>query len=121
MGMTPFGVKITEFRTARKMSHDELARQLKLSAAELTTWQNGFNGVPSLVMLYQIERILKLTPFEIGELKAAARISAPEVVIPTQGLSISAVILLHLFTARLPRMADKTIVAIRKLLEKSPE
>lgn len=116
--MTPFGVKLGELRQLRRMPHDDLARQLKMNAAELTSWQAGLNGTPSLVLLFQIERVLKLTPFEVAELKNAARLSAPEVVVRTQGLSVAAIELLYVFAERVGRLPDKTIAAIRKLLDK---
>lgn len=119
--MTPFGTKLLELRQLRKISHDQLAIKLKLSAAELSAWQNGLNGQPSLVMLFQIERAMQLTPYEIADLKQAVRFSAPEVTIRTQGLGLAAIELAHLFASRLARLPEKSVSAIRKILDKAGE
>lgn len=116
--MTPFGLKLTDLRNARKMSNDDLARGLKVQASHLTAVMNGFHGVPSPVLLFQIERVLQLSRFEMEELKAAARLSNPQPNISTTGLSPEATELVNLLAIHIARLPQARIEDLLGRLKK---
>ena len=117
--MTPFGRKIMEFCEARRKRRDDLAKALKLDPAKLTAIMNGFDGVPSPVMIFQIERELQLTRFELEELKSAARISNPAVVLSTAGLEQDAVEFANLLSQNLSRLPSRSIAELLSVLKKT--
>ncbi len=101
------------------MPHDDLARKLKIDPARLTAIQSGFDGIPSPVLIFQIERELELSRFELEDLKAAARLSNPQPVLNAAGLDEHAVEFINLLAQYLPKLPARAIGDMADILKKS--
>lgn len=120
--MTPFGQKIIDLCRTRRLPTDELARRLNITAASLTSLLNGYQGAPSPVVIFQIERALDLSRFELEEVKAAARISNTLIEISVAGMNAAAVEFVNLLAQHIRRIPEGRMAvlldAMRKTIEK---
>jgi transcriptional regulator with XRE-family HTH domain len=120
--MTPFGRVLTDLRRVRKLSHDQLAAKLKMTPAELTSVMTGYRGFPSPVLIFQIEREMDLTRFELENLKAAGRVSNPEITFNLAGLEAEQIEFVNILAAYLrkigPGHMHTMLEAVKKIIDK---
>ncbi|MGD9649434.1 MAG: transcriptional regulator [Dongiaceae bacterium] len=104
--MTPFGRKVIELREEREISHEELAALLEVSPIFLSSLQDGYQGAPSPVLIYQIEKNLQLKAKEADDLRESARLSRRRVALDTSGCSASATELANVLSDRIRTLQE---------------
>lgn len=85
--MTPLGFEIRKIRSSRGMTLTEHANRIGISAAYLSTLENGYRGVPTQDTLNRIIEGLELRPDEAERVTALTRYSDPKVTVDTSGLA----------------------------------
>ena len=89
--MTPFGLKIREWRQRKNFTLHQQADVLNVSAAYLSALETGARGRPSAVLVDQICVWLGLIWDEAEELKRLATLSHPKPTINARGHSAEAI------------------------------
>jgi len=107
--MTPFGVRVREFRAKRGFSLKKMAEDLGVTSAYFSALEHGHRGRPGPGLILQISGYLDLSWREAEELQQLATLSAPRVVVDTSGLSPSATELANLLAKNIHNMDDDTI------------
>lgn len=107
--MTPFGVRVREFRAKRGLSLKKMAEDLGVTSAYFSALEHGHRGRPGPGLILQISGYLDLSWREAEELQQLAALSAPRVVVDTSGLSPSATELANLLAKNIHNMDDDTI------------
>ena len=85
--MTPFGVKIRDWRQRKDLTLHQQAEVLGVSSAYLSALENGTRGRPSVVLVDQICAWLGLIWDDAEELKQLAALSHPKPTINARGHS----------------------------------
>lgn len=107
--MTPFGIKIREFRNKRGLTLKQMAKDLGVTSAYFSALEHGHRGQPSPGLIQQISGYFGLTWDQAEELQELAALSAPRVVVDTSGLSPSATRLANVLSKNIHKMDDDTI------------
>ncbi len=107
--MTPFGEKIRDLRAARGMTLKQMATELKVSSAYLSSLEHGKRGRPGPGLIMQICALFGLIWDEAEEIKRLAALSHPRVVVDTAGLSPKATELANLLAENIRDLDDETI------------
>ncbi len=107
--MTPFGLKIREYRARRGISLKKMAEDLGVSSAYFSALEHGHRGRPGSGLIQQICGYFGLIWDEAEELKRLAELSHPRVVVDTSGLSAKATQLANLLASTIGDMDDETI------------
>ncbi len=84
--MTPFGKRLRALRAERKISLQQMAEALSVSAAYLSALEHGNRGRPSWQLLQKIIAYFNIIWDEAEELARLARLSHPKISIDTSGL-----------------------------------
>ncbi|MFQ5534726.1 MAG: helix-turn-helix domain-containing protein [Sphingomonadales bacterium] len=84
--MTPFGARLREMRAARGITLNNMARDLKISAAYLSALEHGRRGSPSWRLVQDVITYFDVIWDDAEELERLARLSHPRIVIDTAGL-----------------------------------
>ena len=103
--MTPFGVKIRDWRQRKKLTLYQQANTLGVSAAYLSALETGARGRPSAVLVDQICVWLGLIWDDAEELKRLAALSHPKPMINARGHSAEAVYMVNLLGRNLDRLS----------------
>jgi len=85
--MTPFGRKVRELRAARRLTLKQMAADLELSPAYLSSLEHGHRGRPSEALVVQVCEYFNLIWDDFEEIKRLAALSHPRAIVDTAGLS----------------------------------
>jgi len=85
--MTPFGRRIRELREERNITQKDMAKSLGLSAAYLSSLENGKRGAPNWAFVQRVISFFNIIWDDAEELQDLAVSSHPKVVIDTRDLS----------------------------------
>lgn len=107
--MTPFGIKVREYRAQRGLSLKKMAQDLGVTSAYFSALEHGHRGRPGSGLIQQIAGYFELGWEEAEELKRLATLSHPRVVVDTAGLSPTATELANLLAESIHDMDDDTI------------
>ena len=103
--MTPFGVKIRDWRQRKNLTLHQQAEVLGVSAAYLSALENGTRGRPSVVLVDQICVWLGLIWDDAEELKRLAALSHPKPTINARGHSAEAVYMVNILAQNIDRLS----------------
>lgn len=103
--MTPFGVKIREWRQRKNRTLYQQAEVLGVSAAYLSALENGTRGRPSVVLVDQICAWLGLIWDDAEELKRLAALSHPKPTINARGRSAESIYMVNLLAQNIDRLS----------------
>ncbi|MEE2699490.1 MAG: helix-turn-helix domain-containing protein [Pseudomonadota bacterium] len=107
--MTPFGLKIREFRANRRLTLKQMAKDLGVSSAYFSALEHGHRGRPGPGLIQQISGYFGLSWEETESLQRLVDLSAPRVVVDTSGLTPSATELANVIAKNIQNMDDDTI------------
>lgn len=85
--MTPFGQRIRELRSEKKVTMKEMAAAIGVSSAYLSALEHGNRGRPSWYLLQRTITYFNIIWDDAEELVRLARLSHPRITIDTSGLS----------------------------------
>jgi transcriptional regulator with XRE-family HTH domain len=85
--VTPFGEKVRSLRAARGVTLKQMAADLQLSPAYLSSLEHGRRGRPSEALVVQVCEYFNLIWDDFEEVKRLAALSHPRAVVDTRGLS----------------------------------
>jgi transcriptional regulator with XRE-family HTH domain len=85
--VTPFGQKVRALRDARGVSLKQMAADLQLSPAYLSSLEHGRRGRPSEALVVQVCEYFNLIWDDFEEVKRLAALSHPRAVIDTSGMA----------------------------------
>ena len=103
--MTPFGVKIRDWRQRKKLTLYQQANTLGVSAAYLSALETGARGRPSAVLVDQICVWLGLIWDDAEELKRLAALSHPKPTINARAQSAEAIYLVNFLAQNIDRLS----------------
>ena len=84
--MTPFGRRVREIRSERKIALKTMAHALDITPAYLSALEHGHRGQPSHHFVQRVVSYFNVIWDEADELERLAAISHPRIVIDTAGL-----------------------------------
>ena len=114
--MTPFGVKIRDWRQRKNRTLHQQAEMLGVSAAYLSALENGTRGRPSVVLVDQICVWLGLIWDDAEELKQLAALSHPKPTINARGHSAESIYMVNLLAQNIDRLSDDDCLAITDII-----
>ncbi len=114
--MTPFGVKIRDWRQLKNRTLHQQADALGVSAAYLSALENGTRGRPSAVLVDQICVWLGLIWDDAEELKWLAALSHPKPTINARGHSAEAIYMVNFLAQNLDRLSAADCSAVTDLI-----
>ena len=85
--MTPFGEKVRALRDKRDITLKQMAADLELSPAYLSSLEHGHRGRPSEALTVQICEYFNLIWDDFEEMHRLAALSHPKITVDTSGLS----------------------------------
>ncbi len=103
--MTPFGIKIRQWRNQKNLTLYQQAKILEVSPAYLSALETGSRGRPSPALVDQICVWLELIWDDAEELKQLAKLSHPKPTINTRGQSAEAVYMANLIAQNINRLS----------------
>ena len=103
--MTPFGVKIRDWRQLKNRTLQQQAEVLGVSAAYLSALENGTRGRPSAVLVDQICAWLGLIWDDAEELKRLATLSHPKPTVNARGHSVESIYMVNLLAQNIDRLS----------------
>lgn len=103
--MTPFGVKIRDWRQLKNRTLHQQADALGVSTAYLSALETGARGRPSAVLVDQICVWLGLIWDDAEELKRLATLSHPKPTINARGHSAEAIYLVNFLARNINRLS----------------
>jgi transcriptional regulator with XRE-family HTH domain len=103
--MTPFGVKIRDWRRRKNLTLYQQADALGVSAAYLSALETGTRGRASAALVDQICAWLGLIWDDAEELKRLALLSHPKPTINARGLSAEAVYMVNILAQNIDRLS----------------
>ena len=104
--MTPFGLKMREWRQSQKLTQEHQAEYLGVSKAYISALEVGRRGKPSVLLVDQICVWLGLI-WDDAELKRLASLSHPKPSVDVRGQDADAVYLANLFAQNINRFSLK--------------
>ena len=107
--MTPFGIKLKEFRKKRNRTLRELSKALKVSNAYISMLENGKRGKPADGMIELICSYLNLSWEESDDLKFLAKHSDINVHINSEDLSSNATMLTNVLKNNIKWLTDRQL------------
>ncbi len=107
--MTPFGTKVRELRSMRKIALKKMAEDLGVTSAYFSALEHGHRGRPGSGLIQQISAYFELDWDEAEELKRLAELSHPRVTVDTGGLSPAATELANVLAENIDDMDEDTI------------
>ena len=103
--MTPFGVKIRDWRQLKNRTLQQQADALGVSAAYLSALETGTRGRPSAVLVDQICVWLGLIWDDAEELKRLAALSHPKPTVNARGQCAEAIYMVNLLAQNIDRLS----------------
>ena len=103
--MTPFGMKIREWRKRKNRTLHQQSDALGVSAAYLSALEIGARGRPSAVLVDQICAWLGLIWDDAEELKRLATLSHPKPTINARGQSSEAIYMVNFLAQNIDRLS----------------
>ena len=103
--MTPFGLKIRDWRRHKNRTLYQQARALGVSAAYLSALETGTRGRASAALVDQICVWLGLIWDDAEELKRLAALSHPKPTINARGHSAEAVYMVNILAQNIDRLS----------------
>lgn len=110
--MTPFGRRVRELRSEKKVTQKEMAEALNVSAAYLSALENGYRGAPSWQFVQRIIGYFNIIWDDAEELQRLAVTSHPRVVVDTANLSVEATELANLLSSHIAELDRKDLVEL---------
>ena len=114
--MTPFGVKIRDWRQRKNRTLHQQADALGVSAAYLSALETGTRGRPSAVLVDQICVWLGLIWDDAEELKRLAALSHPKPTINARGQSAEAIYMVNFLAQNIDRLSAPIAAPLRMSL-----
>lgn len=114
--MTPFGQRIRELRTAKKVTMKEMAAAVGVSSAYLSALEHGNRGRPSWYLLQRTISYFNIIWDDAEELVRLARLSHPKITIDTRGLSANATELANRLADEIADMPQEQLLKHLKLM-----
>ena len=114
--MTPFGVKIRDWRQRKNLTLHQQAEVLGVSSAYLSALENGTRGRPSVVLVDQICAWLGLIWDDAEELKQLAALSHPKPTINARGHSAESIYMVNLLAQNIDRLSVADCRAITNVI-----
>ena len=103
--MTPFGMKIRDWRKRKNRTLHQQSDALGVSAAYLSALEIGARGRPSAVLVDQICAWLGLIWDDAEELKRLASLSHPKPTINARGQSSEAIYMVNFLAQNIDRLS----------------
>ena len=103
--MTPFGLKMREWRRQKNLTQKQQAKFLGVSKAYISALETGARGQPSPVVVDQICVWLGLIWDDAEELKRLASLSPPQPTIDVRNQTAEAVYLAYLLARNIARLS----------------
>lgn len=103
--MTPFGVKIRDWRQRKNRTLHQQANALGVSTAYLSALETGARGRPSAILVDQICVWLGLIWDDAEELKQLAALSHPKPTINVRGRSAETVYMVNFLARNIDRLS----------------
>ena len=103
--MTPFGVKLRDWRHRKNRTLHQQAEVLGVSSAYLSALETGTRGRPSAVLVDQICMWLGLIWDDAEELKKLAALSHPKPTINARGHSAEAIYMVNFLAQNINRLS----------------
>ncbi|MDB2514388.1 helix-turn-helix domain-containing protein [Alphaproteobacteria bacterium] len=116
--MTPFGVKIRDWRHRKNRTLHQQAEALGVTAAYLSALETGTRGRPSAVLVDQICVWLGLIWDDAEELKRLAGLSHPKPTINARSSSAEAVYLANFLAQNIDRLSSADCQLVIDLMTK---
>ena len=116
--MTPFGVKIRDWRQRKNRTLHQQAEALGVTAAYLSALETGTRGRPSAVLVDQICVWLGLIWDDAEELKRLAGLSHPKPTINARSSSAEAVYLANFLAQNIDRLSSADCQLVIDLMTK---
>lgn len=116
--MTPFGKRVRELRAARGVTLKQMAADLEISQAYLSSLEHGRRGRPTEALVVQICEYFNLIWDDFEEMHRLAAISHPRVTVDTAGLSPAHTALANALAERISGLSEDEANAIRAELDR---
>ena len=116
--MTPFGLKIRDWRHSKNRTLHQQAEALGVTAAYLSALETGTRGRPSAVLVDQICVWLGLIWDDAEELKRLAGLSHPKPTINARSSSAEAVYLANFLAQNIDRLSSADCQLVIDLMTK---
>lgn len=110
--MTPFGRRVRELRTERKITQKQMAAEIGVSAAYLSALEKGNRGAPSWEFVHRVIGYFNIIWDDAEELQNLARSSHPKITVDTTNLSLEATELANLLAKRIGELSKQDLEAI---------
>ena len=114
--MTPFGVKLRDWRHRKNRTLYQQAEVLGVSPAYLSALETGTRGRPSAVLVDQICMWLGLIWDDAEELKKLAALSHPKPTINARGHSAEAIYMVNFLAQNLERLSVADCCAVTDVI-----
>ena len=114
--MTPFGVKLRDWRHRKNRTLYQQAEVLGVSPAYLSALETGTRGRPSAVLVDQICMWLGLIWDDAEELKKLATLSHPKPTINARGHSAEAIYMVNFLAQNLDRLSVADCCAVTDVI-----
>ncbi len=114
--MTPFGVKLRDWRHRKNRTLYQQAEVLGVSPAYLSALETGRRGRPSAVLVDQICMWLGLIWDDAEELKKLAALSHPKPTINARGHSAEAIYMVNFLAQNLDRLSVADCCAVTDVI-----
>ena len=116
--MTPFGLKMREWRELKKLTQQHQANYFGVSKAYISALETGNRGKPSALLVDQICVWLDLIWDDAEELKRLARLSHPKPSVDVRGQNVEAVYLANILSQNINRLTLKDCEDLIREIEK---
>ena len=114
--MTPFGVKLRDWRHRKNRTLHQQAEVLGVSPAYLSALETGTRGRPSAVLVDQICMWLGLIWDDAEELKKLAALSHPKPTINARGHSAEAIYMVNFLAQNINRLSVADCCAVTDVI-----
>ena len=114
--MTPFGVKLRDWRYRKNRTLHQQAEVLGVSSAYLSALETGTRGRPSAVLVDQICMWLGLIWDDAEELKKLAALSHPKPTINARGHSAEAIYMVNFLAQNIDRLSVADCCAVTDVI-----
>jgi len=114
--MTPFGQKVRTLRAARGVTLKQMASDLQLSPAYLSSLEHGRRGRPSEALVVQVCEYFNLIWDDFEDVKKLAALSHPRAIVDTGGLAPVHTELANELAARIGELSSEDAEALLERL-----
>lgn len=117
--MTPFGQRVRQLRTERKVTLAWMAGQLGVSSAYLSALEHGKRGKPTFTLVQGMIHHLGVIWDDADELIRLAEISEPRIMIDTSGLEPAATLFANRLAKQIRDLSDTELAALNQVLDQA--